>query len=85
MQIRDADDVAFNLPTDIVPASSIEDNSNDEISPAAESTDLFESGHEAVEDSDDAHVVVIKKFWTLLEIIIMKVRLCLYWRIFASC
>jgi hypothetical protein len=57
----DADDVALNLPSYDVPASSIEDISNDELSPAAECTDLFESGQEAVEDSDDAHVMVIKK------------------------
>jgi hypothetical protein len=60
-QIGDADDVTFSRPTDVVPESSIENNSNDEISPAAEGTDLFESGQESVEDSDDAHVVIIKK------------------------
>jgi hypothetical protein len=33
-------------------------NSNyDEISPVAEGTDLFESGQEVVEESDEAHVV----------------------------
>jgi hypothetical protein len=55
-----ADDVAFNFPTDIVSAYSIEDNSNDDISPDAEYTAHFESGQEAVEDSDDAHVVMIQ-------------------------
>jgi hypothetical protein len=58
-QSGDVNDVEFNLPTDVVPASSIEDNSNDEISPAAEGIGLFGSGQEAVEGSDDAHVVVI--------------------------
>jgi hypothetical protein len=56
-QSGDVDDIAFKLSDDVVPASSIEDNSNDEISPAAEGTDLFESCQEAVEDFNDAHVV----------------------------
>jgi hypothetical protein len=60
-QSGDADDVTFNLPDDVVPASSIGDDSNYEISPAAEGTDLFESGQESVEDSGDAYVVVIQK------------------------
>jgi hypothetical protein len=40
-QIGDAEDVVFNLPTDVVSACDIEDNLNDEISSAAEGTDLF--------------------------------------------
>jgi hypothetical protein len=57
----DADDVEFNLPSDVFPTSSIEENSSDAISPADEGTDLFESGQESVEGSDDAHVVAIQK------------------------
>jgi hypothetical protein len=55
----DDDDVALNLHFDGFPTSSIEENSSDAISPAAEGIDLFESGQEALEEYDDAHVVVI--------------------------
>jgi hypothetical protein len=61
--------VAFNLPADVVPVSSNEDNSNDQISPAAEGNAIFESGQELVEDSDDDHMVVLQKnpvlYWRL--------------------
>jgi hypothetical protein len=40
-QSGDAYDVAFNLPDDAIPASSIADNSNDGISPASEGIDIF--------------------------------------------
>jgi hypothetical protein len=40
-QIGDAGDVAFNLPTDVFPASSIEDNSNDQMSSDVEGTALI--------------------------------------------
>jgi hypothetical protein len=67
-QSGDADDVTFNPPSDDVPSSSIEENSIDVISADAEGIGLFESGREAVEEYDDAHVVFFFKSETLLEI-----------------
>jgi hypothetical protein len=64
-QIGDADGVSFNLPADLFPASSIEDTWNVEIAPAAEGPDLFESGQEAVADSDDYY----DKYMSLLVLV----------------
>jgi hypothetical protein len=77
-QRGDADDVPFNLPNYDVPASSIEYNSNDEMYSAAKGADLFESGQEALEDSDDAHVVVIQKILDFVRDYDEVICICLY-------